>query len=80
MSYDSTRIQGLRGFNLQNKFKIKIGCPTIQLGFKDFEVLSYKTTLKLRLDVLIIGTTFVTKETNSHFRTKSPYTKLKFLF
>jgi hypothetical protein len=42
--------------------------------------LSYKTTLKLRLDVLIIGTTFVTKETNSHFRTKSPYTKLKFLF
>lgn len=47
----------------------------IQIGFKDLEVLIYITTPKSRLDVLIIRITFFTKETNSHFRTKSPYTR-----
>jgi hypothetical protein len=47
----------------------------IQIGFKNLEVLIYKTIPKSRLDVLIIGITFVTKGTNSHFRTKSPYTR-----
>jgi hypothetical protein len=48
-------MQGFRGFNLQNKFKIRIGCPMIQLGFKDLEVLIYKTNSKSRLDVLLFN-------------------------